>query len=235
MKTTILQILSIAIVISLASCEREGIVKERPDNIVPTGERLEAFNQIMADFPEHKSVRSSKPQLFEASAGKQILIKNETDVYVTYISEGASYANTVGWYSYNVNSKPGNPSELQLNILFPHVSDRVLQQGDRVRVGDQKFAPGTVVGFFMIVRGWENQQVNFDRQTFYTDIDWNPNGDQQHVLYQQQSIGELVLGFEDELTSASSDEDYNDLIFLITDNPDQKPMTNFDLSAIVGL
>lgn len=235
MKTIFLQIVSFAIIVSLAACNNDGRIKERPDNIVPTGERLEAFNKIMSDFPEHKNVKVSKAQLFDAAARKEIVIKTESDVYVTYISEGASYANTVGWYSYNANAKPSHPSELELHVLFPHVSERVLKQGDRLRLGEQKFPAGTVVGFFLIIKGWENGMINYDRQTFYTDIDWNPNAEQQHVLYQEPKIGELVLGFEDELTSGDSDQDFNDLIFLVTDNADQKPIANFDLTGVVSM
>jgi hypothetical protein len=233
MKTIFLQIVSLAIVVTLASCDREGRIKERPDNIVPTGERAEAYQQIMADFPEHKNVKLTKANLFDAAAGKEIVLKNESDVYVTYISEGASYSNTVGWYSYMPNAKPGHPSEVELHVLFPHVSDRVLKQGDRLRLGDQKFPAGTVVGFFLIIQGWDNGSINYDKETFYTDIDWNPNQQQQHILYRQSTIGDLVLTFEDELTSVDSDQDFNDLIFIISDNPNEAQITNFDLSKVV--
>lgn len=232
MKTKIFQTCAAALVISLASCD-EGRIRERPENIVPTGERAEVYQKIMEDFPEHTNVKAGKPELFEGATRKEIVLKSASDVYVTYISEGASYSNTFGWYSYNPNAKPGQASEVELHVLFPHVSDRVLRQGDRLKLGDQQFPAGTVVGFFLIIRGWEGGAINYDNTTYYTDMGWNPNGEQQHVLFRNATIGDLVLTFEDELTSQDSDQDFNDLIFTVTDNPDDNPITKFDLTSVI--
>jgi hypothetical protein len=232
MKAIFLQTSVAALLISLASCD-EGRIKERPDNIVPTGERAEVYQQIMEDFPEHVNIKGSKAELFDAGTRKEIVLKNESDVYVTFISEGASYSNTFGWYSYNPNAKPGQASGVELHVLFPHVSDRVLRQGDRLRLGEQKFPAGTVIGFFLIIRGWESGSINYSNTTYYTDMGWNPNGDQQHVLFRNATIGDLVLTFEDELVSQDSDQDFNDIIFTVTDNPDDNPISRIDLSGVV--
>jgi hypothetical protein len=115
------------------------------------------------------------------------------------------------------------------------VSNRVLKQGDRLQIGDGKFPAGTIIGFFLIINGWEQGAVKFDRETFYTDFALNTDGQQQHVLFQQKELGDIVLTFEDELTSQESDEDFNDIIFTVTDNKENKEVTNFDLTNVVGL
>lgn len=119
-----------------------------------------------------------------------------------------------------------------MNILFPHVSERVLRQGDRLRLGNAKFPAGTVIGFFLIIDGWERGEIHYDRQTFFTDSGLNPNGEQQHVLYKHKELGDIVLSFEDVLTSTSSDKDYNDIIFTVTDNTTEAEVTNFDVSGM---
>jgi hypothetical protein len=186
----------------------------------------------MADFPESKNVKNAKPELFETATRKEIVLKSESDVYVTFISEGASLANTFGWYSYQQGSSPGSASSIQMNILFPHVSERVLRQGDRLRLGESKFPAGTVIGFFLIIDGWEKGEIHYDRETFFTNYDLNPNGEQQHVLYKHKELGDIVLSFEDVLTSTSSDKDYNDIIFTVTDNTTEAEVTSFDVTGV---
>lgn len=232
MKTLFINCLCAAVIISFGSCDRPGGVQERPDEIVATGERLALFQEIMADFPESKNVKTAKPELFESGTRKEIVLKNESDVYVTFISEGASLSNTFGWYSYQAGSKPTSASAIQMNILFPHVSERILKQGDRLRLGDNKFPAGTVIGFFLIIDGWESGEIHYDRETFFTNYEFNPNGEQQHVLYKHKELGDIVLSFEDVLTSTSSDKDYNDIIFTVTDNTTEAEVTNFDITGV---
>jgi hypothetical protein len=232
MKSLIINCLCAAVIISFASCERQGGINERPDDIVATGERLALFQEIMADFPESKNVKTAKPELFESATRKEIVLKSESDVYVTFISEGASLSNTFGWYSYTTGSAPSSSSAVEMNLLFPHVSQRVLKQGDRLRLGESKFPAGTVIGFFLIIDGWEKGEIHYDREKFFTNIELNPNGEQQHVLYKHKELGDIVLSFEDVLTSTSSDKDYNDIIFTVSDNITEAEVTNFDITNV---
>jgi hypothetical protein len=232
MKSLVINCLCAAVIISFASCDREGGISERPDDIVATGERLALFQEIMADFPENKNVKTAKPELFEGATRKEIVLKSESDVYVTFISEGASLSNTFGWYSYTAGTKPANASDIKMNLLFPHVSSRVLRQGDRLRLGESKFPAGTVIGFFLIIDGWENGEIHYDRETFFTNYELNPNGEQQHVLYKHKELGDIVLSFEDVLTSTGSDKDFNDIIFTVSDNTTEAEVTNFDIAGV---
>ncbi len=235
MKKFVLNALCLAVSVALVSCSNGGKVKERPDEIEATGPRLEIFQNIMAEFPDHKSVKAAKPQLFDGTAAKEIILTNESEVYVTFISEGASYPNTFGWYSYSSGAKPTSPNSLEKHVLFPHVTERVLRQGDRLQIGEGKFPAGTVIGFFLIINGWDSGTINYDRETFYTNIEFNPNSEQQHVLFKDAQLGDLVLAFEDILTSTDSDQDYNDIIFTVTDNKDEKAITNFNMTNVIEL
>jgi hypothetical protein len=235
MKTFIASILLIGVLAMVTGCDREDRIPQRPTDIVNVGERAEVYQKIMTQFPEHKNVRTSQTSLFEASASKQIELTAESDVYVTYIGEGAGYDNTFGWYSYNVNEKPASKSDLKLNVLFPKVSDKVLKQGDRLKLSDKKFPAGTVIGFFLIIKGWSYGEIKYGNETFYTDIDYNTDDQQQHVLFKQKDLGDLVLAFEDQLTTQASDQDYNDILFTVTDNPENNPVTRFNMTNVIEL
>jgi hypothetical protein len=234
MKTIFPKLICAAAMFSLVNCSDEG-VRERPKDIVATGPRQEIFQEIMAQFPEHKNVKTSQQALFAADAGKQVVLTSESSVYVTFISEGASLGNTFGWYAYNANTKPTQRSEIELNVLFPHVSGRILNQGDQLQIGDKSFPAGTVIGFFLIIDSWENGAVHYDRETFYTDFSLNTDGQQQHVLFKQKELGDIVLTFEDQLTSHESDQDFNDIIFTVTDNKEGNTVTKFDLTNVAEL
>lgn len=235
MKTKLLTLTALVIILSYAGCSDNGRIRERPKDIVETGPRAEIFQKIMESFPEKQNITESQPDLFASGAGKQVVLTKASPVYVTFISEGASLPNTFGWYSYTKNGKPSTAASLELHVLFPHVSGGVLKQGDRLQLGEGTFPAGTVIGFFLIINGWENGAVNFDRQTFYTDTEFNPEGLQQHVLFKQDDLGDIVLTFEDQLTSQVSDRDYNDIIFTVTDSADNVEVTSFDLTNIVHL
>jgi hypothetical protein len=232
MKAGVLKLwLVITMAIFLVNCDSDRI-KERPDDIIKSNIDPAVLQQIVEQFPEGTNIQATLPALFEASAQKQIVLSEESNVYLAYISEGASYANSFGWYSYNSNSKPGTSSEVEVHLLFPHVSDRILRRGDMLQLGESKFPAGTVIGFFLIIHGWDNGQVNYDGETFYTDYEFNTDDQQQHVLFKQKSLGNLILTFEDQLTSQESDKDFNDILFMVTDNKSGDPVTRVNMTNI---
>jgi hypothetical protein len=220
------------ILIIPSSCTEEAKIKERPDNIISGRADTVLFKSIIAAFPEKQNNMAYNLQLFSDTIQKRVVLRNESQIYVTFISEGAFFDNTLGWYSYDSSADVKKSSDIKLHILFPNVSKHILKQGDMLQIGTGSFAPGTVIGFFLIVRGWENGSVHFNRQTFYTDINLNMNGGQQHILYQEKNLQDLVLAFEDLSVTDTSDFDFNDIIFTVTDNTVNKDPINFDLRKV---
>jgi hypothetical protein len=216
----------------LSSCSEEEKIKERPDNIIPGQADTILFEKIMAAFPEKQNNMASNSELFNDTIQKRVVLLNRSQVYLTFISEGAFFDNTFGWYSYNSSKDVNGSSDITLNILFPNVSKNILNPGDMLQVGTGAFPAGTVIGFFLIVRGWENGSVHFDRETFYTDIKLNRNDQQQHILFQEKNLRDLVLAFEDLSVTDTSDFDFNDIIFTVTDNAENKGSINFDLRKV---
>jgi hypothetical protein len=218
------------------SCVKEED-KGAPDDVIVTTVRAETLANIETKFPEDVNAKDKLPTLFNSDIDKAIVLSGESEVYVTFVSEDASYQNSLGYYTYNVDSPPANVSGVELHILFPNVSDNVITRGDMVQVGTGKFPAGTVVGFFIIINGWEKGSLHDDRDKIYTDMRFNAGGEQQHILFKFKGFGDIVLGFEDILiaTAGNHYNDFNDLLFTVTDNKDKKDPSNFNLNNVVVL
>jgi hypothetical protein len=237
MKSLIVFALLFLILYSCSEEEQEKTTEafeEIPAGIVESKPCSTLYKGIMDMWMEHKHNNEIHQVLFTAEAEKKIVLTRDSEVYVTFISEGAGWANTFGWYSYKTGKTPGGPSDINKHVLFPHVSNEVLKQGDMLRVGDGPFEAGTVIGFFLISRGWEDGIVDYTKRTIYTNTGWNRNDYQQHVLFKEGECGDIVLGFEDRfLDMQDCDFDYNDIIMTIADNSEQLETTSFDLSKLV--
>ncbi len=210
--------------------------EELPPEIIASKPCNTLYQGIMAMYPEHKRNNESHSELFDPATEKRIVLTRETEVYASFISEGAGWANTFGYYTYNVNSPPGSSADVKKYVLFPNVSDDILEQGDMLQLGEGKFPAGTVIGFFLIARGYENGLVHYNKPTSYTDPHLNKNAYQQHILFKEGECGDIVLGFEDRaLDHEDCDFDYNDIIMTVADNRDQLETVSFDLSAVKQL
>ncbi|MEI9917451.1 MAG: DUF4114 domain-containing protein [Bacteroidota bacterium] len=218
------------VLVMCVGCHRSSVgVEEVPKDIIESVPCPTLYTRILELFPEHR--KATDEVLFADSVEKRVILKQQSDVYVTFIYEGAGYRNTFGWYSYNVLSPPSSAESLVLTPIFPNVSNNVLNSGDKIKIGN--FPAGTVVGFFLIVDGWQNDHIDFARQKVYTDINLNPNGEQQHILFEEKTCGDIVLAFEDVSLDGTSDKDYNDILFTVSDNNSQKVNTAFDITNIV--
>lgn len=239
-RVILLSIWQFAIFLILSCSDSEVIpepIPERPIDITPSAVRLETLQKIPQLFPETVNAKISHPSFFKSATEKRVILSAASDVYVTFISEGASKKNSFGYYTYNLNSIPSNPATLTLNLLFPNVDETVLNQGDMLRLGDSKFPAGTVIGFFLLIDGWDAQTstVNFKGGKIYTDLNLNKNSQQGHVLFKLDGFGDLILTFEDVIDGSGSDFDFNDIIFTISDNKDNLEITSFNLNNVVKL
>jgi hypothetical protein len=224
----------------LLGCSKDGNVKrgkeaheEVPPEIIPSKPCTTLYKSIMDMFYEHQNNQNQYPQLFASSALKNIVLTKDSKVYVTFISEGAGFENSLGYYTYNENDGPGSNADLKLHILFPHISSSVLTKGDMLEVGTDKFPKGTVIGFFLVIRGWENGYVNLDKPIHFTDYNFNINHHQQHILFKEGTCGDIVMAFEDKPLDSGSDYDFNDVIFTVSDNDGQLETVSFDLTNMV--
>jgi hypothetical protein len=233
MKTTLVPA-GILFLLFLSSCRHDFGVKEVPPDLIKAVPCPTLYSRILELFPEH--TKNSRAVLFSDTVQKQVVLTKDSEVYVTYISEGAGYENTFGWYSYDKGSPPSSASQIELNVLFPNVSDKVLEPGNRLLLRKDKFKAGTVIGFFLIVDGWNDGTINYDMPKIYTDYQFNPDKSQQHILFEEKTCGDIVLAFEDVGMGdvKSSDRDFNDILFTVSDNNSEKVNTSFDVKHIAS-
>jgi len=224
---------SLLLVLSLiASCKKDDDIGQVPDDIIETEPCPTLYSRILELFPENVEITQSA--LFSDTAQKRVELIQDSEVYVTYLAEGAGYRNSVAWYSYSVFSPPTAGSQLELHTLFPDVSSDVLTPGNRLKLQDEKFPKGTVIGFVLIINGWQGY-VDFDKEKLYTDYNLNANKRQQHILFMEKTCGELVLAFEDNISlSDTADADYNDIIFTVADNNVNALNTSFNQEGIIS-
>jgi hypothetical protein len=235
MKRRLCYLLFIAVLIFNGCSNDIPDPRTKAAEIIPSKPCPTLYQNILDQFPEYTNNEANWALLFDENAEKQIRLFKESEVYVTYISEGAGYSNSFGWYSYPSSQPPSDASSLKLNIVFPNVNKKVLKEGDMVQLSTEKFPAGTVVGFFLILRGWENGSVNESKPKMYTDFKLNPNGQQQHILYKEKDCGDIVLGFEDKQIGVDSDNDFNDVLFTISDNKENLDVTSFDLRKMIRM
>lgn len=210
--------------------------EELPPDIIASKPCTTLYQGIMEMYPEHKRNNEVYSQLFAANAEKRIILTKDSEVFITFISEGAGWSNTLGYYAYNLNDPPGSPSDTDKKVLFPNINDEVLNTGDMLQIGDGEWPAGSVIGFFLIPRGYENGLVHYTKTSLYTDINLNKNSYQQHILFKEGECGDIVLAFEDRLQDlADCDFDYNDIIMTVADNKEQLETTSFDLTNLVVL
>lgn len=228
-------ILPAIFILMISACSHKEkvveVVDEKPDDVIniPVCETLSPT--VMSLFTESRNNQQKYPNLFSGTVQDKIVVTAETDVYVSFVTEGAAIPSTLGWYAYNENEVPSSKDGINKEIVFPNVSNSILNPGDSRRIG--KFKPGTVIGFFIIVGGYHNSTVNYSKPTFFTDFAWNENQTKQHVLFKEKKCNDIVMGFEDKQLTTNSDYDYNDMVFIISDNNQNEATTSFDLKTVV--
>lgn len=209
------------------------IVDEKPEDIFNLELCPTLTSNVMKLFTESHNNQEKYPQLFSTSTQERIVLSKETDVYVSYVTEGASVPSTLGYYIYTGND-PGAAADVDKKIAFPNVSNNVLVPGDSRFIG--KYPAGTVIQFYLIVGGYSNSQVNYSKPTYYTNYAWNTDAKRQHVLFREKSCGNIVMAFEDKnLAGADADADFNDIVFLVSDNNQNQPVTSFQTDTVVEL
>ena len=207
--------------------DKEG----RPTSIVNRPLDSKFLADINASLPEYKPVPQHNPAYLDTGKGATIkIVDKEADVWVTFVHEGASYKNSLGYYTYpTAEGAPADVKELDITIIIPNASlgpagGGSMYAGDTVYIG--RYPEGTSIGWVMYAYGWDStRQAVRDRSgRYFSDYQYNPEekeAEKLHsvVLYDnEQQV--LVTGFEDvERTAGRSDNDFNDLVFYALVNP----------------
>ena len=164
----------------------------------------------------------------EYLAGKEtsLIITEEADVWVTFVSEGAGFRNVLGYYTYTLGEEPASVDDIvEHKVIFPNVSMKYsgggLVPGDRVYLG--RFPENTVIAWFLAANGWFGSGVGDGNGVYYSNPEFNPESTAEkrnHMVLLHDEARELtLLGFEDLNRDGSSDDDFNDAVFYAKANP----------------
>ncbi|MGB0712410.1 MAG: DUF4114 domain-containing protein [Gammaproteobacteria bacterium] len=180
------------------------------------------------------SVENAFPVLVEGQAisdsvnlgisPEALTLSYDTTITAYFISEGAGYRNTVGWYDASTDGTDG----ANRNVIWANASlegaGGSLQPWEPVELGS--FDAGTTLGFFLSANGYNYEQYR-DRwgdtrtdyymdnyvNTYFTDDAINPDGISHVVAGVLPEKGLLTIGFED--LYGGGDRDYDDVVFAL--------------------
>jgi LruC domain-containing protein len=201
----------------------------RPVYLESTGDLIDAslLSYINASLPEGNVVAKTHPEFLSSTAMPDLNITATSDVWITFVSEGAGLLNSLGYYTYPTNSPPTNASDIsKINVIFPNSSAvgsaGGLNSGDKVNLG--RFSAGTSIGFVLLQNAWSTTSgVLTNTVKFYSNPKFNPettSATQKHTVTLYDDVHKLfVLGFEDLNRQTESDNDFNDLVVYATSNP----------------
>ena len=204
----------------------------KPDGLE---EDIEVCSELLLNIynyalPENQNAMVAHPEFFENEV-TDIQVIEETELYLTFIDEGAGYKNVLGYYTYEAGNMPASADELDKIVIFPNASAQgsggQLVPGNTMRLLGI-FEPGTVVGFFLIANGWVNGSITDGYYSQHTDIDYNLSERQQSIIFFDPICNSTVIAFED-ISVPNGDNDFNDAIFEITaSNPNALDTSSFN-------
>ncbi len=207
---------------------------------------------------EGKNLPNRHPEFFPDNVPSGIKVIRDSYVYLTFVSQVAAYNNVLGYYFYNENQLSGDydtdrafilsqifttdsNNELNMNqVVFS--STKGMYFGNTVELSNDgaKFAAGTIIGFYLLPnRGKGESPVIWTKdgkvqfictdKSLNTTVDSPLDGKISHIMG-KTACDDLTIAFEDlnSLVSKSSDEDYNDLVFVVSDNLNVRQVLNIE-------
>lgn len=198
---------------------------ESPSDVI-TAELLSFIN---ASLPETQDVRKLHPSYLQSTATADLNITADADVWITFVSEGAGYLNSIGYYTYTTGNAPKTPDDItKINYMFPNASlpgsGGDLKSGSKVKLG--RFSAGTSIGFVLLANAWNGSTRKVDNSAtkFYSTTACNPETTaelKKHtVLLYSEKQNLMLIGFDDQnRQTGGSDNDFNDVLFYATSNP----------------
>ncbi|GAA4334539.1 hypothetical protein GCM10023149_41960 [Mucilaginibacter gynuensis] len=200
----------------------------RPKYLEATGDVIDAslLKFVNASLPESNPVPKSHPEYLSSKNTTTLNITAQSDVWITYVSEGAGFLNTLAYYTYKTGTPPTSASDItNATIILPNASNTgsagALNAGDKVKLG--RFEAGTSIGFILLQNAWTGSGIKTDGTKYFSQDNLNPESSaslKKHSIALYDDVHKLFLiGFEDLPRDVDSDNDFNDLVFYATSNP----------------
>ncbi len=206
-----------------------------PVYLEPTRDIISAtmLSYINTTLPETVSILNTHPEFLQNNVVHDINIVENSDVYITFVSEGAGYRNALAYFTYPTNNPPTKASGGtsvggidKITYVFPNSSalnsGGGLLSGQKVHLGT--FTAGTTIGFCLVQNAWTGSDVDYlNHEKLFTINSFNPetvSSLQQHALVLNDPYDQVdLITFEDMDRQHGSDNDFNDVVFHVTSNP----------------
>ena len=207
----------------------QGQRKGLPHYLESQGDILsqEFLDGVNASLPEGRPVPTYNPQYLASGNELDVVILETSDVWLTFVAEGAGYKNALGYYVFDTANPPINASQIDsVFVVLPNASminsNGELNAGDKIKLGT--FDAGKSVSWVLFQNAWTGSGVNVNATKYYSRLDFNtvesdPNKRQHAVQLADFGNERLLNGFEGQNRSYGSDNDFNDLIFYVSANP----------------
>lgn len=209
-----------------------------PNYLEPVNDPVDAtlLNDLNAALPERQPVPTYHPEYLASTVPNNLELLEECDVWVTYITEGAGWYNSVGFFTFNTNAPPATSGAIDsIKIVFPNLSNAGsnsyttgytggggLYPGNKVYLG--RFPAGKSIGWVVIANGWNGSQVTNGNHMIFSipslNPETNPTLKKHMVLLRDPGRHDIMFSFEDKRRDdITCDQDFNDGMLYIKANP----------------
>ncbi len=199
----------------------------KPSYLLPKDQISSGLMSFISNtLPERTDLRKTNPELLTTKAIADIALTQQSDIFVTFVSQGAGNTNAIAFYTYPTNAPPSSAKDIHvITYFFPHAgSGTPLQAGDKVKIG--RFNAGTSIGFVLLQNAWDNTTGKLNDKSVHfcsNDVlnpEVDPNLKKHAVLINYPPENKIIIGFEDEdRTTNGCDHDFNDAVLYATVTP----------------
>lgn len=188
---------------------------------------------IAGAVPEFFSVMKTHPEYFVNPTKANINIVEDAQLWVTFVTEGAGYTSSMGYFTYPTGNPPKSANDIKRRyVILPNCSfvnsSGGMVEGDKIQLlyyneanneYTKRFPAGTSVGWFLISNGFQNNKITSGLWTLYSIMEFNPGSYQQTLVLNDPDNKLMYITFEDISLTSSSDRDFNDVVFYTTASP----------------
>ncbi|MEI7724652.1 MAG: LruC domain-containing protein [Bacteroidota bacterium] len=209
----------------MSSFNSQGV----PNNLMPVNDPVNQtlLHDINTALPEYKNESVAHPEYFAAGVPKNIDVLTPSDIFITYITEGAGWMNSIGFFIFNTATPPASAALIDtIHVMFPNLSNTgssgALNPGNKIHLG--VFPAGKSIGWVVVPHGWNGlgTYVGPTSDVWYSIPAFNTTDPTMlSHMFQLKDVSrqQILLSFEDQGGYQGSDHDYNDGVFYLTINP----------------
>ena len=207
----------------MSSFNSQGV----PNNLMPVNDPVSQtlLQDINNTLPEYKNEWAAHPEYFAPNVPKNLDITALSDVWITYITEGAGWMNSLAFFTFNTAQPPASSAQIDtIHVIFPNMSNSGsgggLNPGNKIHLG--VFPAGKSIGWVVVPHGWNGSATSVVSDVWYSIPSFNttdPTMQQHMFMFKDNSRQQILFAFEDQGAYQGADRDFNDGVAYLTVNP----------------